>query len=899
MGLSAGALVGPYEIVTALGAGAMGDVYRARDPRLGRDVAIKALPDSVAADSDRIARFRREAQILASLNHPHIAAIHGLEEVSGSRFLILELVEGDTLAQLIETGAVPLPKALAIARQIADALQAAHEKGIVHRDLKPANIALTRDGQAKVLDFGLAKSLEPSLSDDAPDPATITSGGTRLGVVLGTAAYMSPEQARGLPIDKRTDIWAFGCVLYEMVTGRRAFPGQTISDVIARVLEREPDWRSLPATLSPRIQWLLHRCLAKDPKHRLHDIADARIEIDEALINPSDSAGQTAPPVGALRTRERIAWGVAAICLTGLVATLSINRFGSVNRAPAEVRTYSSSIVLPEGVRLAGPASGRFALSPDGRRLALVASDSAGRSLLHIRRLNSRVTQPLEGTEGAAYPFWSPDSRFVAFLAQKKLKKVEVSSGEVVTLCDAAFGATGAWNSDDVILFTPSGNSPLFRVSAAAGPQTEVTTLVEGSGDVQHSYPFFLPDGRRFLYFVVGSKAGRTVPRGLYVGSLDGKGPDKLILEGGANAKYANGHLIYLRAGALLAQPFDLDRLELRGQPVSLVEQIQVRSLSASERYATGAFTVSQMGELAYQTSSQVLSQLTWFDRKGTRLATLGDKDDWVDVALSPDGSRAATSLMNPAHGTSDLWTFDVVRGLGEKFTFESGDDFGPNWSRPNGDRIVFSSLRQGSVHLYEKASRGSDSETLLYEDDLGKFNAHASWDGRFLIYVAGGGIIGRSDIWILPRLDGKKASPFLETRFLESHPQFSPDGRWVAFMSDKSGRREVYVTQFPARNSETLVSTAGGNHPRWTQNGREILYVALDGMLTAAAVDGRTTQFEVGAARPLFTIRPRPARLDAYPYDVTSDGQRILVNTFVEEVTPPITLVVNWPAAR
>jgi Tol biopolymer transport system component len=366
----------------------------------------------------------------------------------------------------------------------------------------------------------------------------------------------------------------------------------------------------------------------------------------------------------------------------------------------------------------------------------------------------------------------------------------------------------------------------LFRVSAKSGTPTAVTTLVEESGDVQHSYPSFLPDGRHFLYFVVGSKSGRTVPRGVYLGSLDAKGPGKLILEGATNAQYANGHVVYLRAGALLAQPFDVNRLELGGQPQSLVEQVQTTGPSASE--VTGAFTVSQTGVLAYQTASPVVSQLTWFDRKGTRLGTLGNPGDYIDVALSPDGSRVATSVMNP-QGDRDIWTFEVARALGERFSFESGNDFAPNWSRPGADRLFFSSLRQGSIHLYEKPSRGSGSETLLREDDLGKFNAHSSPDGRFLIYVAGGGIIARSDIWVLPRFGEKKAFPFLETAFIESQPQFSPDGLWVAYMSNKSGRQEVYVTAFPGRESDTLVTTAGGSLPRWNRNGREIFTLVIN----------------------------------------------------------------------
>ena len=472
---------------------------------------------------------------------------------------------------------------------------------------------------------------------------------TQAGMILGTAAYMSPEQARGLAVDKRTDIWAFGCVLYETLTGHAVFSGDTLSDTIAAILDREPRWKALPEDTPSSVRRLLRRCLEKDPKRRLPDIADARLEIDEAETTPSDAreAGPTvSSSIARVRTRERVGWIIAAACLTGLVATLAFNRAGSGDRTPADIPSYSTSIVLPAGMSLwSGNPPGRFVLSPDGRRLAMVASDSTGRSMLWVRPLDSRVAQALGGTEGATYPFWSADSRFIAFLAQNKLKKIGVAGGEVVTLCDASFGSSGAWNRDDVILFTPKGNSPLYRVSASGGTPTQVTTLETANGDVQHSFPFFLPDGRHFLYFVVGSQTSRTVPRGVYVGALDSKAPGKLIEPGGSNAKYANGHLIFLRNGALLAQPFDVGRLELGGTPTSLVDHIQTTGTSASD--VAGAFTVSETGLLAYQTGSVVRSQLTWFDRAGTRLATLGDQADYVDVALSPDDTRVAVSLMD------------------------------------------------------------------------------------------------------------------------------------------------------------------------------------------------------------------------------------------------------------
>ena len=622
-GIRIGQALGPYVISAQIGEGGMGEVYRARDTKLDRDVAIKVLPEAFAADADRVARFQREARTLASLDHPNIAIIHGLEQAGDVHALVMELVPGDDLSQRIVRGAIPIDEALPIAKQIAEALEAAHERGIIHRDLKPANIKVRADGTVKVLDFGLAKVMEPfGAGSDVSQPPTLTIPAmTQAGMILGTAAYMSPEQARGRAVDKRTDIWAFGCVLYEMLTGHAVFTGDTLSDTIAAILDREPHWKALPEHTPSSVRRLLRRCLEKDPKRRLPDIADARLEIDEAETTPSDArdAGPTvSSSIARVRTRERVGWIIAAACLTGLVATLAFNRAGSGDRTPADIPSYSTSIVLPAGVSLwSGNPPGRFVLSPDGRRLAMVASDSTGRSMLWVRPLDSRVAQALGGTEGATYPFWSADSRFIAFLAQNKLKKIGVAGGEVVTLCDASFGSSGAWNRDDVILFTPNGNSPLYRVSASGGTPTQVTTLETASGDVQHSFPFFLPDGRHFLYFVVGSQASRTVPRGVYVGALDSKAPGKLIEPGGSNAKYANGYLIFLRNGALLAQPFDVGRLELGGTPVSLVDHVQTTGASASD--VAGAFTVSETGVLAYQTGSLVRSQLTWFDRAGTQ----------------------------------------------------------------------------------------------------------------------------------------------------------------------------------------------------------------------------------------------------------------------------------------
>ena len=725
--LSAGARLGPYEIISPLGAGGMGEVYRARDTKLGRGVAIKVLPEAVATHPDRIARFEREAKVLASLNHPHIAALFGMEESSGRHFLVMELVEGETLAERIAspnaTGrGLPVEDALKIALQIAGALEAAHECGIIHRDLKPANVMVTPDEVVKVLDFGLAKAAEGGRAgQDLSQSATVSFAGTREGTILGTAAYMSPEQARGKPVDKRTDIWAFGCVIYEMLTGRLAFSGETASDAVAAILSRDPDWLALPAETPESVRRLLRRSLEKDPKRRLHDIADARIELEETLAQPSAAGHLVSPDPSApivttgarARARVRLAWVAATLSVAAIVAALALGRVGSFGRPAVDTRVFRSSIVLPEGAQIPADRSsanlgpgGRFALSPDGRRLAFVARrDAIGPPLLWVRPLDGLVAQSLVGTEGATYPFWSPDSRFIAFLAQGKVKKIAVSGGAPVTLADASLGATGAWNRDDVILFTPKGGAQLYRVSASGGTPSPVTTVDTGSGGEQHWFPFFLPDGRHFLYSALGGKtAGAANPSGVYVGSLDPTEKSSLLLPDGSHAKYAEGYLIYMRGTTLMVRPFDANRRELQGEAEPLAEQLQTTSGSVTG--AAGAFTVSETGVLAYQTGSgAVRSQLVWHERGGKETSVLGDQADYADVELSPDDQRVAVSVLDPAQGTRDLWLYDVKRGLRTRFTYDAANEFEPIWS-PDGDRLTFS-RNKGSVDLYQKGRAG------------------------------------------------------------------------------------------------------------------------------------------------------------------------------------------------
>jgi eukaryotic-like serine/threonine-protein kinase len=905
MPLSLGSRVGRYEVTGTLGAGGMGEVYRARDARLNRDVAIKSLPESVAHDPERVARFEREAQLLASLNHPHIAAVYGVEDAGALQFIVLELVEGGTLADRLARGALPQREALQIARNVADALSSAHEKGIVHRDLKPANIALTTTGDPKVLDFGLAKS-------GVPDADSMTIAATQTGVVLGTAPYMSPEQARGEAVDRRSDIWSFGCVLFEMLAGRRPFAGPSTSELVVAILEREPDFNALPATTPARIRWLLRRCLEKDRRRRLHDIADARIEIEDVLGEAGSGSREATRGIAVARPsvgrREMAAWGLALAALAFLVWALAAGR--SAETSAVADRVSRTSIAIPEDMQLAPvPPAGRFALSPDGRRLVFVALTPTGSSILWLRSLDSLTAQPLPGTEGAAYPFWSPDSRWIAFVARSPeagnlgqraaLKKVEVSGGQPITLTNQAFGATGAWNRDNIILFTPSGNGPIVRLSAVSpGTPTPVTTLEPENGDVQHSYPSFLPDGQHFLYTVIGSRGAATHARAVYVGSLDGK-PPRLVMDGGSNAKYANGYLLFTREATLFAQRFALASMQLQGEAVPISERVQVSD--SAERGSLGGFSVSDAGWLVYQAGRIERSQIEWISRDGARRSSVGEPEDVIDVTLSPNGSRAAMSVVDRQLGTRDIWILDVERGSRERLTAEPSDEYAPVWS-PDGNRIVYSSGRQGRIELFERKASGSSPERKLDTGGLalGKFAASWSRDGRALLYVAGGRILARSDIYVINPDGSGPASPWLESGFIETQPRFSRDSRWVAYSTNESERMQVYVRRFAGPGDATRVSINGGAWPRWRADGSEIFFVAPDGTLMAASVTATETTIAVGDLRPLFKARLRlQGRLDGYPYDVSADGQRFLVNNSVEQAgAVGLTLMTNWTAA-
>ncbi len=891
MTIAAGTKLGSYEVAALIGAGGMGEVYRAHDIKLGRDVAIKVLPEAFAHDADRLSRFQREAKMLAALNHPNIATIYGLEHSDGAQFLVMELVSGETLQERLKRdGAVPIEEALAIAKQIAEALEAAHEKGIIHRDLKPANVKVTPEGKVKVLDFGLAKAFEgDSNNEDMGNSPTLSRAATMHGVILGTAAYMSPEQARGKVVDKRTDIWAFGCVLYELLTRKQVFTGEDVTDILAAVVRAEPDWNFLPLSTPTKICDLLRRCLQKDKTLRLQAAGDARIEIHETLTTPAH-VGPVAPQGNTPLGNIRAAWSIAAVAI--LVAALVWGTFAYFRRPPEGARLVRFFVSPPGTGRLAttaltasGATVSPLAVSPDGSRIAIVAMGADGKSQLWVRSLDTLVAQSLAGTEGAFQPFWSPDSRFIGFFAGGKLKKIEVSGGPPITLCDAPDPRAGTWNQDGVIVFAPTSTAALQRVSAAGGVPAAATTLAHD--EAVHMRPFFLPDGQHFLYRPSTGPGGGPA----YVGSLNSFERKFVLNADSSNVVYSQGYLLFLRESTLMAQPFDAQRLVLTGDALPIAESVR----DSETINPSGIFSVSENGVLVYQTGAAMAGdQLLWFDRTGKQTGELGDPALYSDLELSPDGKRASISIADQAGKGRDIWFYDVARGLRSRFTFGPEAAVTSIWS-PDGSRIVFNLNRKGHLDLYQKSSSGAGTEEMLLEDNLEKYPTSWSPDGRFILYRTSSPQT-RAQLFVLPLSGDRKPVPFLNTKFDEGFGQFSPDGRWVAYRSNESGRNEVYVAPFPGPGGKWQISTAGGDRPRWRRDGSEIFYLAPDNKLMAAAVNGKGANFEVGAVKPLFEARFVTGGRNQYA--VSADGQRFLINTTPEqEATAPITVVLNWTA--
>jgi len=882
MNLSPGTRLGPFEVVALLGAGGMGEVYRATDTKLKRQVAIKILPASLASDPTRLARFQREAEVLASLNHPHIAAIHGLEESDGVSALVMELVEGEDLSERIARGPIPLDEALPIAKQIADALEAAHERGIVHRDLKPANVKVRADGTVKVLDFGLAKAMDPvaGASSSVSISPTITSPVmTQAGIILGTAAYMAPEQARGKAVDKRADIWAFGAVLFEMLTGTRAFGDEDVSMTLSKILQREPDFGALAPTVPSRVTQVIRVCLRKDPKQRVSDIRDVSLALEGAFDTPSMPV-----PVASPASNGRLVWIAALSVAAMVIAALAIPALRHLQEAlPPETRV---DIVTPATGQ---PAS--FELSPDGRQLVFVAADDKG-SRLWLRSLATTTAQPLAGTEGASFPFWSPDGRSVGFFAAGALKRLALDGGAAQTVAPATNGGGGTWNAGGVIVFAPSLTGPLMRVSATGGTPVAVTTLAsEQSG---HYHPQFLPDGRRLLFQVNGT----AKVAGIYLGGLDGRSPARLVSAANSGVYAPAGWVLWAHAGALMAQRVDVERAALTGEPVTLADGVATDSASSRT-----AVSVAATGLIAYRTGGGTQRQLSWFDRSGMARGVTAEPDEWFQPQVSHDGRRVA--VVRVEQGNQDVWLLDGARV--SRFTFDPGLDSFPVWS-PDGTRLVYRA-RGISGGLFQKQTNGAGVEEQVLSID--QTVAASSWseDGRFLLYMSLDPKTN-SDLWVLPmtgNAEERKPFVFLKAPFREAYGTFSPDGRWVAYHSNESGRNEIYVRPFvppgatrtaaAAAEGQWQISTAGGIHPLWRADGKELYYIDPDGAMMAASITVNGATLDPGVPVKLFPTRVYGGGADIQlgrQYGVIPDG-RFLINTLLTEAAAPITLLQNW----
>ena len=903
MALTSGQRLGAYEIVALIGQGGMGEVYRARDTKLKREVAIKVLPELFARDAERLARFRREAEVLASLNHPNIAAIYGLEESDGMIAIVMEVVEGPTLGehlQAVTSGSsrtlrqtqqptevvsgfsrteagLPVDETLAIARQIADALEAAHDKGVVHRDLKPANVKITPEGKVKVLDFGLAKLADPTDAASYPNTnsPTLSVQGTRAGVILGTAAYMSPEQARGKSVDRRVDIWAFGCVLYELLTGRQCFdPGETVSDAIVAILKNEPDWSALPADTPTHIRTLLRRCLQKDPQKRLPHIGVARIEIEEAVAAPPHAETATETPVGS-RRRTQASWAAALVVAVAATATGT----WYLRPAPAEAPEVRLHINTPPP---GDPAS--FAISPDGRSVVFQVATER-RPQLWLRPLASEEARPLTGTEGATSPFWSPDSRSVGFFADDKLKRIDIAAGSVQTLAEAPFENGGAWNADGVILFVPANSRGIYRVSAEGGGEPVAVTQLDTPRQLAHRFPNFLPDSRHFFYWV----SGEPEVNGVWIGDLESDDTRRLIEADMAAVFAPPDHMLYVRQGRLFAQRFNPQTLQVTGDPVAVAEQVD-RDPALVLRPALSA---ASNGSLAYRTPATGRRQIARVDRSGRQVDTIGEFDTVsgtgaLATRASPDGR--AVILRRRTDGQTDLWTMDTSRGTIERLTSNALDEGGPVWS-PDGTRVAFDMNPRGIRDLFVKRVGSTETEAVLLETPENKNVQDWSSDGRFLLYASLSPTTQR-DLWALPFQGDRKPFPLVQTRYEETAARFSADGHWIVYRSDETGGNEIYIRPFREPAPITRVSTGGGTSPRWRRDGRELYYEAPGDRLMAVSVTLSTSgqAVSVGAPVVLFTLAPGAV------YEPSPDGQRFIVNRPVGD-TPaaPITILLNW----
>lgn len=836
----------------------MGEVYRARDVRLGRDVAVKVLPQRLTTDPDRMRRFEQEARAAAALNHPNILALYDIGEHGGIPYLVTELLEGSDLRDLLHHPS-RLRKNLDYAWQLARGLAAAHDRGIVHRDLKPANIFITNDGRVKILDFGLAKLTEGAAPSASAATVTVLSA-TEPGVVMGTAGYMAPEQVRGAPADHRADIFAFGAVLYEVFAGQRAFRGDTTIDVMAAIVRDDPPdltdtHRHLPAWLVR----VVNRCLEKDPSARYQSTHDLAFSLEAIMLAPGGETEATAAMTPPAAFRRRPIAAAAALAIVGLAALASalivIGRRGADSQTAVEL-----VVAAPTGwsTRTNTGTARNLALSPDGRQLAFAAADASGRSTIWLRSLDDIAPRALAATDHAGSLFWSPDGRFLAFVADGRLKRIDVFGGPPQIVANTAIPLGGDWAADGTIVFNAIVTGGLSRVSASGGTVGPVTTLAPG--EIRHVSPHFLPDGRHFLF---GSFDGTNA---VHVGSLDSIERKEILRDVGLSTAYSGGRLFFTRAGTLMAQTFELANMSLVGEPEPVAE------------IPAGQFDVAQNGVLAYQSGVDASqSRLEWVDRQGKPAGSLGAVANYYTVEMSPDGSRAAGGIPERVNAlASDVWMYDLTGQGRTRLTFDAEHTLGRAVWAPEGNRLVYMKRRRGqaSFDLFQRAVDGSGTEQAVLESPVSKQPLSWSTDGRFLLYLAAPGSAATgNDLWVFPFAPGRQPFPFLQTRFSETAGQFSPNGRWIAYVSTESGRPEIYAAAFPGAGGTRQVSTGGGTFVRWRRDGKEMYYLALNGTLMAATVDSDSEAFEVKSVQPLFAT----SLYGDFPFDVSRDGQRFL----------------------
>jgi len=857
----------------------MGEVYRARDTRLDRDVALKLLPPQLASDPQFRARFEREAKSVSALNHPHICAIHdvGSATVKGDElhYMVLELIEGESLAQRLTKGPLPLPDVLRLGAQIAQALDAAHRAGIVHRDLKPGNVMLTRGG-VKLLDFGLAarhgdgSAVVPVQSSLHTEARPLTEQGT----IVGTFQYMAPEQLEGQPADARTDIFALGAVLYEMATGRRAFEGKTRTSLIAAIVSSEPPPISSVQGMSPpALDHVVRKCLEKDPEDRWQSARDVAAEL-QWVAEGGSRAGLPGIVATRRRVREGTAWAIAA--LAGLAAIGFAVAWA--RRAPKPAAVVRFQVPNPPGLLAVGPP----VLSPDGRMLAFDATDAKGTKAIWLRPLDALESRPIPGTEGVVRPIWSPDSRQVAFLSGGKLRRVAVAGGPVQTIGDAQYGADGSWSPRGVILLDGRGNDPLWMIDAAGGIRKELVVPDAAKGERGAGWPAFLPDGRRFLHHVMMANPEENALR---TRDLE-TGESKTIMRSPSQVVFAPpGFLLFVRDRTLVAQRFDTSALELRGDPIPLSEGLGTGDLGLV------SISASTTGALAYRPGQAARGRLVWIDRKGQEAPALDQEGAYGDASFSPDGSRLVFDVAED-NDKGDIWIRDFTRGTTTRFTFEPAVEFGPVWS-PDGKRIAYTVQRK-KMDLFWKDAAGTGEPELLLESEEDKFITDWSSDGT-LVFASRGE--QNWDLWAMRVTGDRKPFPLRKTQFVDINGSLSPDGRFLAFQSNESGRHEIYVQEFPEARSKWQVSTSGGREPSWRKDGRELYYRSPDARLMAVPVE-RSASFTTGTPQPLFQARFAPI-LARSLYRASRDGQRFLVTAIGSgEVTPPAVVVLNWESA-